>query len=72
MTDVPPCPHCGRLPSPRHCCQTYDMRELVDVYPEEITPEATVPILYFCSKTCAHDFWENVAEELKAERLAGR
>ena len=71
--DVPPCPHCGAMPSPTGCFQSWDLRGLPDRYAsDEVTIEATVPILTFCSKTCAHEFWEEVAEELKAERIDGR
>lgn len=70
--DVPPCPHCGRLPSPSGCCSSYDIRGLAGVSSATATQVRSCPLLIFCSDKCCQEFWEKAAEELKAKRLAGR
>lgn len=72
MTDCPPCPQCGRMPSPSGRFQAWDLRALPAVYTSDASPVSTVPILTFCSEACCDAFFEKAAEELKAERSAGR
>lgn len=66
MSDCPPCPHCGRLPSPRNAVQCWDVRELPTAYGDP-GPES-VSILTFCSKTCANAFWTAAAVKMHEER----